>query len=55
MTASEEEEQVPPPSEYFCKKEVGGYTVYIYSLDAKIEDVETSAYLRIECEADEVV
>ncbi|MCR4990842.1 MAG: hypothetical protein K6A38_08275, partial [Lachnospiraceae bacterium] len=38
------DEQVPPPSEYFCKKEVGGYTVYIYSLDAKIEDVEPSPY-----------
>ena len=40
-TAAEEDtrvaelEQVPPPAEYFCKQDVGDYTVYIYSGDAK--------------------
>ena len=28
-------EQVPPPEEYFCKQDVGDFTVYIYSGDAK--------------------
>ena len=34
-------EQVAPPAEYFCKQDVGDFTVYIYSGDAKkvVEDL----------------
>ncbi len=37
-------EQVSPPEEYFCKQDVGEFTVYVYPEDARKIDDELSPY-----------
>jgi hypothetical protein len=37
-------EQVPPPEEYFCKQDVGEFTVYVYPEDARKIDDELLPY-----------